>query len=120
MYEITIEDTFDSAHCLRGYDGACQNLHGHTYRASAKFRFRELDSLGMSLDFRKAKESLREATVYLDHAYMNDLPEFADANPTAENIARTIYQRMKTDHPELVSVSVWETATSCATYYEDD
>ena len=120
MYEITIEDTFDSAHCLRGYDGQCSNLHGHTYRVQARFRFRELDASGMTVDFRKAKESLRSATDYLDHAYINELPEFSIHNPTAERIARFIFDCVKAIHSELASVSVWETPTSCATYYEHD
>jgi len=50
---------------------------------------------------------------------MNELPEFAAQNPTAENIARFIFDRLKTTLPEIASVSVWETATSCATYFED-
>jgi len=120
MYEITIEDTFDAAHCLRDYLGTCRNLHGHTYRVSARFRFAELDESGMAIDFRKTKETLRSATDYLDHTYMNELPEFSIQNPTAENIARFIFDRVRAAHPQLVSVSVWETATSCATYCEDD
>ncbi|MCX8052438.1 MAG: 6-carboxytetrahydropterin synthase QueD [Armatimonadetes bacterium] len=120
MYEITIEDTFDAAHCLREYSGTCRNLHGHTYRVCARFRYTKLDESGIALDFRKAKQALRNVTDYLDHTYMNELPEFSVQNPTAENIARFIYCRLKETHPELASVSVWETATSCATYYEDD
>ncbi|MDH7601045.1 MAG: 6-carboxytetrahydropterin synthase QueD [Armatimonadota bacterium] len=119
MYEISIEDTFDSAHSLREYTGACRNLHGHTYRVTARFRLSQLDETGMALDFRKAKESLRSVLDYLDHKYINDLPEFAVQNPTAENIARFIYERLKPNEPHLYSVSVWETATSCATYFEN-
>jgi 6-pyruvoyltetrahydropterin/6-carboxytetrahydropterin synthase len=120
MYEITIENTFDAAHCLRDYSGACRNLHGHTYKVSARLCFADLDDSGMALDFRKAKEALRAATDYLDHTYMNELPEFSIHNPTAENVARFIFERVKSAQPQLKSVSVWETATSCATYYEDD
>jgi len=119
MYEITVDDTFDAAHCLRDYSGSCRNLHGHTYRVSARFRLAGLDEYGMALDFRKAKEALRAVTDYLDHTYMNELPEFAAQNPTAENIARFIFDRLKTTQPAIASVSVWETATSCATYFED-
>ncbi len=119
MYEITIEETFDAAHCLREYSGACRNLHGHTYRVSARFLFAELDDFGMALDFRKAKEALRAATEHLDHTYMNELPEFSVHNPTAENIARFVFERVKPAQPQLSSVSVWETATSCATFCDD-
>lgn len=118
MYEITIEDTFDSAHCLRDYEGNCQRLHGHTYRAKVSFRFASLDQSGMAVDFRKAKRMLKAATEYMDHRYMNELPEFSDQNPTAENIARVIYERIKLECPQIHSVTIWETPTSCATYFE--
>lgn len=119
MFEISIEDTFDAAHSLREYTGACRNLHGHTYRVVARFRFPQLNDTGMALDFRKAKEALRQILEYLDHKYINELPEFSVQNPTAENVAKFIYERLKSVEPQLFSVSVWETATSCATYYED-
>ncbi|MGQ9455221.1 MAG: 6-carboxytetrahydropterin synthase QueD [Armatimonadota bacterium] len=119
MFEISIEDKFDSAHSLRDYPGECRNLHGHTYRVVARFRLPQLNDMGMALDFRKAKEALRQILKYLDHKYINELPEFSVQNPTAENIAKFVYERLKLVEPQLFSVSIWETATSCATYYED-
>lgn len=119
MYEIAIEDTFDSAHCLRDYEGTCSRLHGHTYRVRAAFRFASLEDSGLAFDFRKAKEVLREVLDYLDHKYINDLPEFSVQNPSAEAIAKLIYDRVKEPVPNTYSVSVWETPTSCATYFEE-
>ncbi|MCL5105024.1 MAG: 6-carboxytetrahydropterin synthase QueD [Armatimonadetes bacterium] len=120
MYEITIDDMFDAAHCLRGYEGKCRQLHGHTYRTQVCFKVSDLEASGIAIDFRAAKSLLRDILDYMDHQYMNELPEFLDQNPTAENIARLIYERMKEKMPEVQKVSVWETPTSCATYYEDD
>lgn len=120
MYEIAIDDTFDAAHCLRGYEGKCQQLHGHTYRVQAAFRIRELDESGIAVDFRAAKSLLRDILDYMDHQYINELPEFLDQNPTAENIARFVYGRIKHEMPEIHRVSVWETPNSCATYYENE
>jgi 6-pyruvoyltetrahydropterin/6-carboxytetrahydropterin synthase len=120
MYEIAIEDTFDAAHCLRGYDGACQRLHGHTYRVQVRFRVRELQESGIAIDFRRAKQILKGTLDHLDHQYINDLPEFVDSNPTAENIARFIYERVAGESTEIASVSVWETPTSCATYFREE
>jgi len=119
MYEIKIKDTFDAAHCLRNYEGSCQRLHGHTYRVNVCFRFDSLDESGMAVDFRKAKGILKEIIDHLDHQYINELPEFITQNPTAENIAQFIFDRIKPECKEIYSVSVWETATSCATYYEN-
>jgi len=119
MYEISIEDTFDAAHCLREYQGNCERLHGHTYKAKAVFQCASLDKIGIAIDFRMAKKLLEAATDYLDHQYINDLPEFSVQNPTAENIARYIFDRIKAENQQIHSVSVWETPTSCATYYEE-
>ena len=119
MYEIAVEDTFDAAHCLRGYAGSCQRLHGHTYRVTASFRFASLEESGMAIDFRAAKDLLRTALDYMDHRYINELPEFSAQNPTAENIARFIFDRIKEQNAQLHSVSVRETAASCATYSEE-
>ncbi|MCE5313625.1 MAG: 6-carboxytetrahydropterin synthase QueD [Armatimonadota bacterium] len=120
MYEITIEDSFDAAHRLPNYQGDCSRVHGHTYKVQARFRADMLDSVGMAIDFRMAKEILRETLNIMDHHYINELPEFSDQNPTAENIARFIYDRVITRERLLHSVSVWETPTSCATYSRED
>ena len=119
MYEITIEDSFDAAHCLPNDKGICRRLHGHTYRVQARFRFATLGTDGMAIDFRKAKADLRAAIDIMDHHYMNELPEFLAQNPTAENVAKIIFDRIKSGERSISSVSVWETPTSCATYSED-
>ena len=119
MYEITIEDTFDAAHCLPDDQGNCRRLHGHTYRVQARFRFATLKPDGMAIDFRKAKADLRAVIDIMDHHYMNELPEFSAQNPTAENVAKLVFDRIKSDEDSISSVSVWETPTSCATYSED-
>ena len=118
MYEIAIEDSFDAAHCLRDYEGACSRLHGHTYRVRAAFRFDSLADSGLAFDFRKAKAVVRTVLDYLDHQYINDLAEFSVQNPSAEAIAKLIFDRVKESVPQTYSVSVWETATACATYFE--
>ncbi len=119
MYEIAVEDTFDAAHCLREYAGSCRRLHGHTYKVRASFRFPSLDKSGMAIDFRTVKDLLRTALDYMDHQYINELPEFSAQNPTAENIARLIFERIKEHNAQIHGVSVWETAASCATYSEE-
>ena len=54
----------------------------------------------------------------LDHRYINELPQFLDQNATAENIAKYIFDYIKTGEIGIYRVSVWETPTSCATYFE--
>ena len=119
MYELTVEAQFDSAHCLRGYEGACENLHGHTYRVMVSCQGSELDHLGMLVDFKRLKKELGEIVSYLDHRYLNDLPEFQESNPTAENIARFVFEEMrKRLGGGICKSTVWETPTSAASYSE--
>ena len=120
MYEIAVEETFDAAHCLRDYPGSCQRLHGHTYRVQVTYRADRLSETGVAIDFRHVKEILHATLDYMDHQYINELPEFSIQNPTAENIARFVYERLKEHNPQLHRVSVWETPTSRATYFEQE
>ena len=55
---------------------------------------------------------------YLDHQYINDLPEFSVMNPSAEAIAKFVFDRVKESVPQTYCMSVWETPTACATYYD--
>ena len=118
MYEIYLELHFNAAHYLRGYDGPCCRLHGHSYKTGLVFRMDSLDETGISFDFVKAKQTAAKTISLLDHTCLNELEPFKEKNPTAENIARFIYDSIKREVPELWSVSVWESATTCATYYE--
>jgi 6-pyruvoyltetrahydropterin/6-carboxytetrahydropterin synthase len=120
MYEILVEEKFDAAHCLRGYSGNCERLHGHTYRVQALLRVEKLDEIGMAVDFRKVRTVLREAIALLDHQYMNDLPEFSQENPSAENLAKYIYGKLARKYAGLLQkVTVWETESAAASYWED-
>ena len=120
MYELMVESQFDSAHNLRHYEGPCENLHGHTYRVQVYYCGSELNKLGMLVDFKMLKSSLNQIISYLDHRYLNELPEFQEQNPTAENIARTIFNKMWTAVGSGIrKVTVWETPTSAASYTED-
>ena len=121
MYEILIEDTFDAAHNLRGYEGDCERLHGHTYRTQVFLHVTSLDEQGMSIDFKKAKAELAAVLSQLDHAYLNDLPAFRDQNPSAENLAKLIHDGMSRIFPGRVHrVTVWETPSSAVTYWSDE
>lgn len=118
MFEIMVEGKFDAAHCLRGYQGDCERLHGHTYRVQSFLHLDDLDEQGMAIDFKIVKKSLKSILDYLDHICLNDLPEFTEINPTAENIAKFIYDKMSDDFGASVhKVTVWETASSAASYW---
>ena len=122
MYEILVKGDFSSAHNLRGYKGKCETLHGHNWKVEARFEKESLNDIGISVDFVTLKSRLNDILKKLDHAYLNKVDVFKTKNPSAENISRFIYEKLKGSIKEkglfLKSVSVWESETSCATYYE--
>ena len=112
-----VEDTFAAAHQLVGYQGPCENLHGHTFRVQVFLIGEELKKEGFLVDFKQIKTELREIIKEFDHHNLNELEVFKKQNPTSENIARTVYERMKKKLP-VSKVTIWESPTSAATYYE--
>ena len=117
MYEIKIIDEFSSAHNLRNYKGKCETLHGHNWKIEVLLGSNTLNFQGMVMDFKTLKDKLNEVLSSLDHKYLNDLPYFKKENPTSENIARFIHECLSKSIKEKMKVSVWETDTSCASFY---
>ena len=124
LFEVMIERNFSSAHQLRGYKGKCENLHGHNYKIEIYARGRELDNIGLLVDFGELKEAADEVVAYLDHRNINELPPFdKELNPSAENLARYILERVSSrvgdERVRVYKVRCFETPTSVATYQVD-
>jgi 6-pyruvoyltetrahydropterin/6-carboxytetrahydropterin synthase len=124
QFEVMIERNFSSAHQLRGYKGKCENLHGHNYKIEIYARGRELDNIGLLVDFGELKEAADEVVQYLDHRNINELPPFdVELNPSAENLARYILERVSArvgdERVSVYKVRCFETPTSIATYQVD-
>lgn len=118
MYSLKVEGAFSSAHNLRGYKGKCEDLHGHNWRVEISVQSKTLDNIGMLLDFKYLKKKLNAVLEKMDHKYLNKLISFKRLNPTSENIAKYIYNELKSRIPLLNSVTVWENSSSAATYEE--
>jgi len=123
FYEVKIVSDFSAAHNLRNFRGKCENLHGHNWKVEVVLRGRELDGSGMLIDFKEIKEATRELLQEVDHQYLNDLPFFREHNPSSENIARYLFerlaQRLNNDNRWLLRVSAWESADACATFMSE-
>ena len=98
MYTLRIEGAFEAAHRVVNYPGKCDRLHGHNWAVEATFQGTELDELGMLIE---------------------------GINPTAENLARIIFERLaaraevQTSPAELTALTVWESPKSSVTYTKD-
>ncbi len=133
MFEVTQQIEFCYGHRLLNYSGKCRHLHGHNGRAVIVLRGEELDNRGMLVDFSDIKKSVRTwIDNELDHRMiLNEsdpvIPILREQgeplfllpdNPTAENIAKLIYQYTKSQGFPVAQVLLWETPNSYATYSE--
>ena len=122
MYELMVESKFSAAHQLRGYQGQCEKLHGHNWRVTAAVTAERLDEQGLAIDFLLLKKALREILDQLEHTFLNDISPFTQINPSSENLAKWIYDNMmkkiNDDNIEVASVTVWESDTASASYFE--
>ena len=120
MFELTVISDFSAAHKLRGYAGKCENLHGHNWKVSVVVESKDLNRIGIVMDFKDIKKELNNVLEKLDHKDLNNLVFFKKINPSSENIASFIYSRisykLKDKGVNVKKVSVWETDTSCASY----
>jgi 6-pyruvoyltetrahydropterin/6-carboxytetrahydropterin synthase len=120
MYLLIVREDFSAAHRLVSTGGKCAELHGHNWKVEVQVRAEELDESGMAIDFHHLQEMTREVVEGLDHKYLNDLPAFQHQPPTAENLARHIYERLAerlgAGRVELDQVCVWESETTAAAY----
>ena len=124
---LTSKVEIDSSHYLRNYDGKCADLHGHrwvvevTVESVTEDAVDSLDNTGMLLDFGVIKSLINE----YDHKNLNDMPEFEDINPTAENLAivwadALTHEILLRGIPaKVVSVKVWETPTNSVEFFYD-
>jgi len=109
---LKVRDKFPAAHFLKGYEGKCEKVHGHTFQVEVQIEVRDLDKTGIGIDFTEIKKTL--AGVLPDHTLLNDVYDF---NPSAENLARHFYGRLKEVYP-VKEVTVWESEDASATYSE--
>ncbi len=118
MYEIKTQMYFSAAHHLLNYEGECENQHGHNWLVEAYVQGTQLDKSNILIDFKVLKKHLKTVLDLLDHKDINELPDFKGISPSSETLAKYIYEKMKEQIPQINKISVWETSTSCASYYE--
>ena len=131
MYEIVKSVSFCYGHRLLNYVGPCEHLHGHNAKADIMLASQTLDERGMVVDFGDIKSSIKKwIDETLDHTMLLSvgdplIPVFEenkekfylmDNNPTAENIAKLIYEYAEQQDFPVTSVTLWESDTSFARY----
>lgn len=131
MYSVTREIKFCYGHRLLNYNGKCRHLHGHNGTAIITIEADQLDELGMVMDFSDIKNVVTTwIDDHLDHRMIlhrddpilptllaaNEPVHVVDCNPTAENIAKLIFDFVASRGFPIVEVRLWETESCYATY----
>ena len=133
MFKVCKQIFFSYGHRLIEYAGKCRHLHGHDAMAEIIVSQETLDKRGMVIDFGDIKTAIKgwiddeidhKLLLHRDDPIVPILLEqgepifLMDCNPTAENIARLIYQKAHSLNLPVIEVRVWETPTSCASFSE--
>ena len=121
MYELKIITHFAAAHRLENFYGKCEALHGHNWKVEVYLQGERLDEVGLLKDFGEVKARTHEVLEEVDHKYLNELPVFSHQNPSSENLARYLFERLAAvldgDGLRVSRVSVWESDTACVSYF---
>jgi len=120
MYELSVTSSFSSAHHLCGYGKPCEQVHGHNWKVTAVVRCDALDGIGIAIDFKVLRGKLREVLAELDHRDLNETEPFRKTNPSAENLARFVFEHLSAKlaggPAGLARVVVQENEDSSAAY----
>ncbi len=123
VYEIYVKDHFSAAHALHGYSGDCSKIHGHNWIIETFVQCRELNEIGIGIDFRDVKNSVKKILKTVDHTHLNELDAFKTTNPTSENIAKFLYKELEANlnspYIKVSKVKVSETPGCGSTYWEE-
>lgn len=112
---VTKSFSFEAAHNLPNYEGACHRLHGHSYKLQVTVSGSVDEATGMIIDFTCLKKVVQDNIVSrYDHQYLNDFFH----NPTAENMVQSFYRELDSVFAKMglcvESVKLWETESSYA------
>jgi len=118
MYKISKQFSFSASHILEGLpqEHPCSRLHGHNYVVIVHLKSGQLNEVGFIKDYRDLDTVKQYIDEELDHRHLNDIFPF---NPTAENMAKFLYDTFKKNIPELYAVEVSETPKTTAIYEAD-
>ena len=123
MYELKVVTKFAAAHQLTMVGTKCENMHGHNWKIEVYVTGEKLDDGGVVMDFGVIKKHVRDIMSLLDHKYLNELEFFQQSQPSSENIAYWVadklQQKIDNSSVKVSRVTAWESDDACATYIVD-
>jgi 6-pyruvoyltetrahydropterin/6-carboxytetrahydropterin synthase len=120
LLEIYKKFSIEAAHRLTNLppEHKCSRLHGHSFQVELRVSGEVDNVYGWVQDFGEIKRIFKPVYEQLDHRYLNEIEGLG--NPTSENLAKWIWQRLKPDLPQLSAIIVRETCTAGCIYTGDD
>ncbi|MCL2491612.1 MAG: 6-carboxytetrahydropterin synthase QueD [Coriobacteriia bacterium] len=119
IYSLQVKWHFDAAHRLYNYPGECSELHGHTWEVEATVESDTLNDIEIVYDFKDLKTDLALILDAYDHKLINDVPPFDEISPTAENLARVVFEELSDrigNTVRVAEVAVWESPVARVGY----
>ncbi|MDQ6964290.1 MAG: 6-carboxytetrahydropterin synthase QueD [Mariprofundales bacterium] len=122
-FALSVSTGFSAAHSLRDYEGDCARLHGHNWQVKLTITAEKLNSIGIAIDYKLLKSELKAALADWDHYNLNEVSPFDVINPSSENVARVLFQRMRQrlasyDNVTVSRVEIGETCATRVCYWE--
>ncbi len=122
MYQLNVERRFNATHALRLADGMLEPVHDHDWHVIAVVASPKLNGCDLVMDFHELEQLLDAVMRQLHHTHLNDLPAFAERNPSAERVAEFIAGQLMpglAGRAQLARVSVTEAPGCVASYLPD-
>ena len=124
VFTVKVRLEFAAAHHIRGYDGECARPHGHNFKVEVEAKSQGLNEIGIALDFKDLKRTVKNLIDRYDHQDLNTVAPFNDINPTAETLSQYFFQQLEKDlaaQPATASltlktVTIWENDRSAAAF----
>lgn len=124
MFEVSVRQSFEATHALRGSCGADEPPHAHRFRCEVTIAAEALDDAGCAVDFAEADVALARAIAPFEGRALHESPPFSKESPSAENIARYLFrvlsESLRGEGRRVARVTVWEDGGHSATYFEED
>ena len=121
MFLVSKEIMISATHQVREHQGGCERIHGHNWKIQVSVQAKELNEMGMVIDFKDLKKAMKKIIMPMDHNNINNYPPFDKLNPTSENLAKYIFEEMgkelNNERIKIKEVKVFETDTSYAVYF---
>lgn len=120
MFEVTVKRTFKASHYLTNSNGTNESPHDHDWIIEAKFKSDDIDEDGCAIDFRCVDQAFLKIFEGYRGNTINDHEPFTKISPSAENLARHLYEKitdmLKNERAHLISITAWEDENHGATY----